>query len=72
MWARGGNMDINKLLNDKKINKSQLSKLSNVPYTTVNELCNNKTEIKNCKVDTVYKIAKVLGVSIEDLLLDDN
>ena len=46
------------------------SKLSGVPYATLNELCNNKTSIEKCNAVTVYKICKVLGVPMEKVIED--
>ena len=46
----------------------RLSKESGVPYTVTNELMNEKKQLENCSVHTVLRIARVLGVSIEDLL----
>ena len=42
--------------------------MSGVPYTTLLELVNGKTELEKCSVETVYRIAKCLGVSIEFLI----
>ena len=61
-------MIINQLLESKKMSKYQLSKLSNVPYSTINELCNEKTDIRKCNAETVYKISKILDVTMEYLL----
>ena len=61
-------MDINDLLKQKNITKYRLSKDSGVPFTTVSEITTGKTKIKNCTGDTLYRLAKSLDVSIEDLL----
>ena len=56
---------INELLLEQNMTKYRLSKLSDIPYTTINDICSNKADIKKCSVDTVYKIAKALNVSVE-------
>lgn len=61
-------MDINQLLTNKNMSKYRLSKLTNIPYSTLNDIVNRKTEIMNCSVNTVYKIAQALDVSIETLI----
>ncbi len=61
-------MIIDDLLEEKNLSKYQLSKLSQVPYSTINDICNKKTNLKNCSGETLYKISKVLDVTIEDLI----
>ncbi|MCF0185985.1 MAG: helix-turn-helix transcriptional regulator [Bacteroidaceae bacterium] len=48
--------------------KYKLAQCSNIPYTTLNDLCNGKTSLSKCSAETVYKIAKVLNISMEELL----
>ena len=61
-------MLINTLLQEKKITKYRLAKLSGVSQTTINDICNGKVNIKNCTGETLYRLAKVFGVSVESLL----
>ena len=63
-------MTINELLTQKRMTKYKLSKTSGVPFTTVSEISTGKTKIKNCTGDTLYRLAKALEVTIEDLLAD--
>ena len=35
---------------------------------TINDICNGKTRLDKCSADTVYKLAKELNVSMEELL----
>lgn len=44
-----------------------LSKKSEVPYSTVRDICNNKTDLGKCEARTVYLLAHALGVSADDL-----
>ena len=44
-----------------------LSKKSGVPYSTVRDICNNKTDLGKCEARTVYLLARALGVSADDL-----
>jgi len=68
---RGGiAMNINELLQQKKITKYKLSKISDVPFTTISEITTGKARIKNCTGETLYKLAKALDVTMEDLLAD--
>ena len=57
-----------KYLIDNKISVYKLSEISNVPYTTINELVNGKKNIKDCKIKTIESIASCLNLSIESFL----
>jgi len=61
-------MDINELLLQKNMTKYRLSKDSGVPHTTINDICNDRVKIENCSAGTLYKLAQVLDVTIEDLV----
>ena len=61
-------MIINTLMEQKHISKYRLAKDNNIPYMTLNDLCNGKTSLEKCSAETVYKIAKGLNVSMEKIL----
>ncbi len=61
-------MYLNDLLTEKKMSKYKLSKLSGIPQTTIIDICSKKARIEKCSADTIYKIAKVLNVSMESLI----
>ena len=63
-------MDVNEFLKEKKMTKYKLSKLSGAPFTTISEITTGKTMLRNCSGATLYKLAKAMGVTIEDLLAD--
>lgn len=48
--------------------KYRLSKESGVPQATINDICSGKAELEKCAAGTLYRLAKVLKVSIEDIL----
>lgn len=56
------------VLREKNMTIYRLSRESNIPYATVNDICNDKTRLEKCTAETVYKIAKVLNISVEELL----
>ena len=60
------------LINDqlKKLNmtKYRLSKDSGVPQATINDICSGKADLEKCAAGTLFRLAKVLGVSIEAIL----
>jgi len=61
-------MSINELLLQRGLTKYKLSKASGIPYTTINDICCGKTSVDNCAAKTLYKLSKVLGTSMEDLV----
>ena len=61
-------MMIEELLKKRNMTKYRLSKLSDVPYSTLNDLCSVKTRLEKCSAETVYRLAKELHVSMEELL----
>ena len=63
-------MNINTMLAKKGISKYRLSKRSGVPQTTLADICSGKAKIENCSGETIYKLAKTLGVSMESLVAD--
>ena len=56
------------LLNDKRMSVYQCSKISGIPYTTLLEVVNGKTDINKCSAETVYRLAKALNIDMESLL----
>ena len=63
-------MYINTLLKEKNMTKYMLSKKSGVPHTTVIDICSGKTKLNKCNAETLYKLAKTLDVTMEDLVAE--
>jgi len=63
-------MDINEILKEKNKTKYWLSTRSRVPYATINDICSGKVKIEKCAAGTLYKLAKALKVTMEDLLAE--
>ncbi|MDO5139469.1 MAG: helix-turn-helix transcriptional regulator, partial [Oscillospiraceae bacterium] len=61
-------MTIRELIKQKKISIYQLAKLSEIPYATLNDICNGKAKLEKCSAETVYKLSQALEVSMEELL----
>ena len=61
-------MSINEVLVQKNITKYHLWKESGVPQATISDICTGKTRIEKCSAETIYRIAKVLDVSMESLI----
>lgn len=61
-------MELVTILKNKGISVYRCSKESNVPYTTLLDIVKGKTKIEKCTAETVYKLAKVLNIAMEELL----
>lgn len=61
-------MLIQDLLAQNNMTIYRLAKESNLPYATVNDICNQKAQLEKCSAETVYRLATALGVSMEELL----
>lgn len=60
-------MSLYEYLSDRNISQYHISKKSGVPYTTVHDLCCGKTRMDKASAETLYKISKAIGVSMEEL-----
>lgn len=61
-------MRINQLLSEQNMSRYRLSKMSGVPQTTINDICNGKTQIGKCTAETLFKLSRALDTTMEDLL----
>lgn len=61
-------MQINELLKEKNMSQYRLSKESGIAQATVADICSGKAELKKCSCETVYRISKALGVTMESIL----
>ena len=63
-------MDLKKYLKDRRINIKQMSAITNIPYTTLSDIVNNKVNIEECKYKTLKAIANFVNVSVDDLVYE--
>lgn len=61
-------VSINEILSRRTMTKYRLAKDSGVPHTTIIDICSGKTKIEKCSAETLYKLSKTLGVSMEELI----
>ncbi len=57
-------------LTEMNMSVYRCSELSGIPYTTLNDLVREKTKLENCTADTLYRLSKVLNMTMEELLLE--
>ena len=60
-------MQLAMLLNQQNMSTYQCSQKSNIPYTTLLELVKGKTSIDKCAAETIYRLAKALGLTMDEL-----
>ena len=63
-------MTIITMLNQLNMTQYRLAKECGLPHASISDICSGKAQIEKCSAETLYKIAKVLHVSIEDLIRD--
>ena len=61
-------MIVNDLLEKENMSRYRLSKESGVAMTTITDICSGKADLDKCAAGTLYKIAKVLGVTVDSML----
>lgn len=61
-------MSLQTLLDEKQMTRYQLSKLSGVPKTTINDICSGKSSIEKCTAKTLRQIATALECSMETIM----
>lgn len=62
------NSGFKEALSNSGMSMYSLAKQTDVPYTTINRLVNERLSINNCNAGAVFKIASALGVRMEDLM----
>ena len=61
-------MNLSEYIKEQGISVYSLSKKSCVPYTTLCSICNGTTNVMECRVNTLVKIAEALEVNLLDLI----
>lgn len=61
-------MNLQELLEEKKISRYQLSKMSGVPKTTILDLCSGRSNVERCSAKTVRQLSYTLGVTMEEFM----
>ena len=61
-------MVIEDLLAKRGMTKYKLAVQAGIPHPTLSDICSGKTKLEKCSAETVFHLAKVLGVSMESLI----
>lgn len=60
---------VTRLLKENGMTKAALAKEAGIPYTTLDSMLKRETD--TARLATVFRIAKALGASVEELVLDE-
>lgn len=60
-------MILDDLMQKNGLSRYRLAVTAGIPHATLNDICSGKTKLERCSAETVYKLAKTLGVSMEQL-----
>ncbi|MCR4668873.1 MAG: helix-turn-helix transcriptional regulator [Clostridia bacterium] len=61
-------MAINEMLRKNGMSLYRLSERSGIPYSTLREIAEGKRDLRRCTADTVFKLSRALGVSMDSLM----
>lgn len=61
-------MQIKDWLKQNHISVADISKNTGVPYSTLNDIVNGKTDIKRVQLGTAYSISEYLGMTVDELV----
>lgn len=56
-------------MKQKNLSRYELSKKSGIPYTTLTDLIQKRTRLEKSSAETVYKLSKVMGISMDELFM---
>ena len=62
-------MVIDDWMKQKNLSRYELSKKSGIPYTTLTDLIQKRTRLEKSSAETVYKLSKVMGISMDELFM---
>lgn len=62
-------MLIDDWMKQENLSRYELSKKSGIPYTTLTDLIQKRTRLEKSSAETVYKLSKVMGISMDELFL---
>ena len=60
---------VSRLLKENGMTKAMLAKDAGIPYTTLDSMLKRETD--TARLTTIFRIARALGTSVEDLVFDD-
>lgn len=62
------NIDIKQKLKEMKMSMKELSIFIDLPYSTLNDIANEKVDPRKCSYETLYKIATFFNMTVDDMM----
>lgn len=63
-------MNIKVYLKERHISVREMSSITSIPYSTLNDIVNGKVNMEECQYKTLKKIAVFLKINIDDLVYE--
>lgn len=63
-------MKIKAYLKENHISVREMAAVTSIPYSTLNDIVNEKVNLEECQYKTLKKIAVFLKISIDDLVYE--
>lgn len=64
-------MNIKEYLRENHISVREMSVITSIPYSTLNDIVNRRVNLEECQYRTLKKIAAFLKISIEELVYEN-
>ncbi len=64
-------MFVESLIKKKGMTKYKVAIATGIPHATLSDICSGKTNLLKCSADTLYKLSKILCVSMEDMIVGE-
>ncbi len=61
-------MYLKKLMEEQNMTRADLSRLSEVPDSTLRDILNGKAQMDRCEAGTLFNIAEALGTTVDEIL----
>lgn len=65
-------MSIETILSQRNMSRSELSEVSGIPCSVLNDICSGRSRLQDCSAGTVYALARALELPMEFLLESDS
>ena len=59
---------LRRIIQEKGMSVYECARRSGVPYMTLSDLVNHKTDLKKCSVDTLFRLCKTLEISMDSVV----
>ena len=56
---------LRRVIKERNLSVYECARKSGIPYMTLSDLVNHKTDLKKCSVDTLYRLCKTLNLSMD-------